>query len=113
MEGATYVAVTKASLWQALKNIATLGMAEDTWALNEGVTSESTFLQQTYDIDQERRSMFFSALDRLHRGTLVCGLHLWRFDLETGAVLDPPLAECMETYPVRVEEEMILVGVRG
>ena len=27
MEGATYVAVTKASLWQALKNIATLGMA--------------------------------------------------------------------------------------
>jgi predicted AlkP superfamily phosphohydrolase/phosphomutase len=50
----------------------TLGLAEDTWALNEGVTSERTFLQQTYDIDRERRTMFFSALDRLRRGSLVC-----------------------------------------
>jgi predicted AlkP superfamily phosphohydrolase/phosphomutase len=51
---------------------ATLGLAEDTWALNEGVIDEPTFLQQTYDIDRERQSMFFSALDRLHRGSLVC-----------------------------------------
>jgi predicted AlkP superfamily phosphohydrolase/phosphomutase len=51
---------------------ATLGLAEDTWALNEGVTSEATFLQQTYDIDGERRAMFFAALDRLARGSLVC-----------------------------------------
>jgi predicted AlkP superfamily phosphohydrolase/phosphomutase len=51
---------------------ATLGLAEDTWALNEGVISESTFLQQTYDIDNERRSMFHAALDRLKRGALVC-----------------------------------------
>jgi predicted AlkP superfamily phosphohydrolase/phosphomutase len=51
---------------------ATLGLAEDTWALNEGVTSESTFLRQTYDVDDERRAMFFAALDRLKRGSLVC-----------------------------------------
>ena len=51
---------------------ATLGLAEDTWALNEGVTDEATFLQQTYDIDREREAMFFSALDRLRRGSLVC-----------------------------------------
>jgi predicted AlkP superfamily phosphohydrolase/phosphomutase len=50
----------------------TLGLAEDTWALNEGVTDEATFLQQTYDIDREREAMFFSALDRLRRGSLVC-----------------------------------------
>jgi predicted AlkP superfamily phosphohydrolase/phosphomutase len=50
----------------------TLGLAEDTWALNEGVISESTFLRQTYDIDDERRAMFFTALDRLRHGTLVC-----------------------------------------
>jgi predicted AlkP superfamily phosphohydrolase/phosphomutase len=50
----------------------TLGLAEDTWALNEGVTDEATFLQQTYDIDRERETMFFSALDRLRRGSLVC-----------------------------------------
>jgi hypothetical protein len=50
----------------------TLGLAEDTWALNEGVTTDGTFLQQTYDIDRERRTMFFAALDRLRRGSLVC-----------------------------------------
>ena len=32
----------------------------------------ATFLQQTYDIDREREAMFFAALDRLRRGTLVC-----------------------------------------
>ncbi len=51
---------------------ATLGLAEDTWALNEGVITDGTFLQQTYDIDNERRSMFFAALDRQRRGSLVC-----------------------------------------
>ena len=51
---------------------ATLGLAEDTWALNEGVTDEAVFLQQTYDIDRERQDMFFSALSRLRKGTLVC-----------------------------------------
>jgi len=51
---------------------ATLGVAEDTWALNEGVTDDGTFLQQTYDIDREREAMLFSSLDRLRRGTLVC-----------------------------------------
>jgi len=51
---------------------ATLGLAEDTWALNEGVTSEDVFLRQTYDIDRERERMFMTALDRLRRGALVC-----------------------------------------
>jgi predicted AlkP superfamily phosphohydrolase/phosphomutase len=50
----------------------TLGLAEDTWALNEGVIDDETFLRQAYDIDAERQSMFFAALDRLRRGTLVC-----------------------------------------
>ncbi len=50
----------------------TLGLAEDTWALNEGVIDDATFLKQTYDIDDERESMFFAALDRLDSGTLTC-----------------------------------------
>ncbi len=50
----------------------TLGLAEDTWALNEGVIDDGTFLRQTYDIDRERESMFFAALDRLRKGSLVC-----------------------------------------
>ena len=41
---------------------ATLGLAEDTWALNEGVIDDDAFLKQTYDIDRERERMFFAAL---------------------------------------------------
>jgi len=51
---------------------ATLGLAEDTWALNEGVITDGDFLQQAYDIDREREAMFFAALERLRSGTLVC-----------------------------------------
>ncbi|MEZ5416758.1 MAG: alkaline phosphatase family protein [Vicinamibacterales bacterium] len=51
---------------------ATLGLAEDTWALNEGVTDDATFLQQAHDIDDERRTMFMAALDKLRAGSLVC-----------------------------------------
>ena len=50
----------------------TLGLAEDTWALNEGVIDDGTFLEQTYDIDREREAMFFAGLDRLRKGSLVC-----------------------------------------
>ena len=50
----------------------TLGLAEDTWALNEGVTDDGTFLEQSYDIDKEREEMFFASLDRLRTGTLTC-----------------------------------------
>jgi predicted AlkP superfamily phosphohydrolase/phosphomutase len=50
----------------------TLGLAEDTWALNEGVIDDAAFLKQAYDIDQERERMFFVALDRLRKGTLTC-----------------------------------------
>lgn len=47
----------------------------------------------------------------LEEATIVCGLHLWCFDLETGEALDPPGAACLETYPVRVEDGVIYVGV--
>ncbi|MGH2351364.1 MAG: Rieske (2Fe-2S) protein [Chloroflexota bacterium] len=43
--------------------------------------------------------------------TLTCALHLWCFDLETGAALDPPLADCLQTYPVRLEGDIIHVGL--
>jgi predicted AlkP superfamily phosphohydrolase/phosphomutase len=51
---------------------ATLGLAEDTWALNEGVIRTEDFLTQTYDIDREREAMFFAGLERLRSGALVC-----------------------------------------
>jgi predicted AlkP superfamily phosphohydrolase/phosphomutase len=50
---------------------ATLGLAEDTWALNEKVTDDRTFWTQTRDIDAERERMLHVALDRLRSGALV------------------------------------------
>lgn len=51
---------------------ATLGLAEDTWALNEKVVDDATFLTQSLDIDRERQAMLFAGLDRLKKGALVC-----------------------------------------
>src|SRR5262249_11646817 len=59
-------------LAKRLGQFATLGLAEDTSALNEGIIDEAAFLRQTYDIDRERQAMFFAGLDRLRRGTVVC-----------------------------------------
>ncbi len=51
---------------------ATLGLAEDTSALNEGVIDEDAFLDQAYDIHAERERMFFDALDKTRTGAVVC-----------------------------------------
>jgi len=50
---------------------ATLGLAEDTWALNERVIDEKAFLDQAYLIHGEREKMFFDALDKTKKGTVV------------------------------------------
>ena len=59
-------------LAKRLGKYSTLGLAEDTWALNEGVTDDTTFLRQTYDIDHEREAMLFAAIEKLRRGVAVC-----------------------------------------
>ncbi len=59
-------------LAKKIGKFSTLGLAEDTWALNEGIIDDGAFLQMTYDIDKEREDMFFAALDRLRKGALVC-----------------------------------------
>jgi len=51
---------------------ATLGLAEDTWALSEKLITEEMFLEQAYDIHRERERMFFDALERVRRGVVVC-----------------------------------------
>ena len=50
---------------------ATLGLAEDTWALNEKVTDDGTFWTQTQDVDDEREQMLDIALEKLRSGALV------------------------------------------
>jgi len=51
---------------------ATLGLAEDSWALNEKVLVDDGFIQQCIQTDQEREQMFFDALDKVRRGLCVC-----------------------------------------
>ena len=51
---------------------ATLGLAEDTWALNEGVLDEEAFLRQCYLIHEERERIFFDSLKKTRRGLCVC-----------------------------------------
>ncbi len=66
---------------------ATLGLAEDTWALNEGCLDEEAFLKQCYLIHEERKRMFFDALAKTPRGACVCVFDItdrvqhmfWRF----------------------------------
>ncbi len=50
---------------------ATLGLAEDTWALNERMIDETAFLEQTYAIHEEREKMFFNSLKKNRSGLTV------------------------------------------
>jgi predicted AlkP superfamily phosphohydrolase/phosphomutase len=66
---------------------ATLGLAEDTWSLNEGCLDEDAFLKQCYLVHEERTRMFFDALEKTPRGACVCVFDItdrvqhmfWRF----------------------------------
>jgi predicted AlkP superfamily phosphohydrolase/phosphomutase len=51
---------------------ATLGLAEDTWALNQGVLDEDAFLEQAWANHDEREAMFFAMLRRTRRGLVTC-----------------------------------------
>ena len=62
---ATYLA-------KLLGTYSTLGLAEDTWALNQGAIGEDAFLRQAALIQQEREAMFSSALEHTPRGVVAC-----------------------------------------
>ena len=59
-------------LSKLIGEFATLGLAEDTWALNEGVIDEEAFIQQTLDQHGEREQMFFNALQKSREGVVAC-----------------------------------------
>jgi len=50
----------------------TLGLAEDTGALNDGAIDEQAFLDQAYDLHEERRKMWHHTLSQLRAGLAVC-----------------------------------------
>ena len=51
---------------------ATLGLAEDTWALMNGALDEGQFLATAWSIFEERRRMLQDGLRRIRKGLLVC-----------------------------------------
>ncbi|RMF69815.1 MAG: nucleotide pyrophosphatase, partial [Calditrichaeota bacterium] len=59
-------------LAKLLGKYATLGLAEDTWSLNEGILDEKAFLEQVYLIHEEREKQFFHALEKTKKG--VCAV---------------------------------------
>jgi predicted AlkP superfamily phosphohydrolase/phosphomutase len=50
----------------------TLGEANDTWALNEGVLSEEAFLELTYSNHKEWEDMLFNAINKTRKGLVTC-----------------------------------------
>lgn len=50
----------------------TLGVAEDTSALNEGIIDEEAFLAQCQSIHHERETMFFDSLEKTPQGVVAC-----------------------------------------
>ncbi len=51
---------------------ATLGLAEDTWALNEEVLDDRAFLAQCYANHEDRERMLFDALEKTQQGLCAC-----------------------------------------
>jgi predicted AlkP superfamily phosphohydrolase/phosphomutase len=51
---------------------ATLGLAEDTWALNEKVLDDQAFLAQCYANHEDRERMLFDALEKTRQGLCAC-----------------------------------------
>ncbi|HAH14792.1 MAG: Rieske (2Fe-2S) protein [Proteobacteria bacterium] len=44
---------------------------------------------------------------------LICGLHGWRFCLDTGVTIDPPSMDDLGVYPTRVTDGVVYVGLPG
>jgi len=50
---------------------ATLGLAEDTWALNERVVDEEAFLKQAWLIFEERKQMLWDVIEKTKKGFVI------------------------------------------
>ena len=68
----SYPAVYSTYLSKKQGYYATLGLAEDSWALNRKLITDDDFLQQCLDADQEREVMFFDSLKNIKHGLCIC-----------------------------------------
>ncbi len=100
-----------AYLAKLIGTYSTLGMAEDTWALNEGVIAEGDFLEQAYLLMAEREAMFRNALEKTRRGVVACVFdtsdrvqHMfYRYLDRNGAETASPYAKTIEDLYQRVD----------
>jgi predicted AlkP superfamily phosphohydrolase/phosphomutase len=67
-----YPAIYSTYLAKRQGPFATLGLAEDSWALNEKVLIDDGFIQQCINMDNERETMFFDSIDKVKHGLCVC-----------------------------------------
>lgn len=89
---------------------ATLGLAEDTWALTEGVIGEAAFRRQVEDIHTEREVMFLDALRRTRRGLCACVFDIT--DRIQHTFTGAPADEAYETCDRVVGKTLSLLGPR-
>ncbi len=68
----SYPTVYSTYLAKLQGSFATLGLAEDSWALNEKVLADEGFMDQCLGTDDEREKMFFDCLDKVKHGLCVC-----------------------------------------
>jgi predicted AlkP superfamily phosphohydrolase/phosphomutase len=68
----SHPAVYATYLAKRLGRFGTLGLAEDTWALNEGVLDDKTFFDQCKLFLSEREQMLHNALDTVRSGCVIC-----------------------------------------
>ena len=98
---------------------ATLGLAEDTWALNEHVLDDDAFLMQAYGNHEDREKMLFDALDKTRQGLCTCVFdttdriqHMfWRYlEEDHPAARDVPKAERREVIQDLYQRMDKLIG---
>jgi len=88
-------------LSKLIGSFATLGFAEDTWALNERVLSEEGFYQQVYSYQDEREKTFFDTFKKYKNGLIVQVFeatdriqHMyWRYLSDSGSPAEKPSKE--------------------
>ena len=97
---------------------ATLGLPQDTWALNEGVLTDDGFLQQTYQVHEKLEEIFFHSISRVKKGMVCCVFdttdviqhEFWRYTTDNHPALkksETPKPKVIENLYCRMDE---LVG---
>jgi predicted AlkP superfamily phosphohydrolase/phosphomutase len=98
---------------------ATLGLAEDTWALNEHVLDDDAFLAQCYSNHEDRERMLFDALEKTRQGLCTCVFdttdrvqHMfWRFlDADHPAARGVPRDKRPNVIPELYQKMDTLIG---